>query len=71
MTPALLKRTSNLSDCAKNSFAEVLIVERSARSRERKTREPVEWGERNLMVEMAVRAFFSERAAMKTRACWE
>jgi len=42
MTPALLKRTSKRSDLLRNSFAEVLMVERSARSRERKTRVPVE-----------------------------
>jgi len=55
----------------RNSFAEVLMVERSARSSERKSRVPVDFVWRDLMDEMALRAFFSLRAAMKTRALRE
>ena len=70
MTPALLMRASSRVFWERKVEAEEGMVVRSERSRWRKWRDPVEEGARVLMVEMAVRALDSERAAMWTVALW-
>jgi hypothetical protein len=64
MIPALLKRMSSRFSLERKVWTEVFMVLRSARSRGRNPRAPVESGNEFLMELMAESALDSERAAM-------
>jgi len=64
MTPALLNRTSSRVSRARKDCAEVLIDSRSARSRGRKCRVPVEDGWEFWIHDIAACARSALRAAM-------
>ena len=61
--PALLKSTSRRSLSWRKTSAEALIVVRSSRSRCRNVSEPLEFGARVLISEIAFSALAEERAA--------
>ena len=63
MTPALLHKTSRRSLSRRKASAVLLMVERSSRSRCRKMSTPLDSGTRDVISEMALAAFSSERAA--------
>lgn len=63
MMPALFQRTSKRSSRARKSFAEALMVERSARSSLRTSRRPLDVGWAFWRVEMAAVHFSDERPA--------
>jgi hypothetical protein len=62
ITPALLKRTWSLLSAARKRPADVLIVERSLRSRYTKIKAPEDVDTAVLMSSIALLAFSSERA---------
>jgi hypothetical protein len=64
MIPALLKRMSSLFSLERKVWVEDLIVLRSARSRGRNSRTPVESENKVLMELIAENALDSERAAI-------
>jgi hypothetical protein len=63
-TPALLNRTWSFVSEARKREADALIVERSLRSRDRKTNDPLDVGEALEISSIAFVTLLSDRAAM-------